>query len=128
MVSGSLPVSLIASARTCRHRGVARQAPFRPRAVIDGGSGPAGQVKPISQRAGGDARAAAGDDVLAALEPGRGEQRGECVGGEEGARRAVGQLVEGQVEAAGNVTRAQARPWLLGAALEAPARTRVDDL
>src|SRR5260221_7035641 len=128
MVSGSLPVSLIASARTRRHRGVAGQAPFRPRAIINSGLRPAEEVEAEGQRASSDARAAAGDDRLAALEPGRREQRGERLGGEQGARLAVGQLVIGQVEAAGDVARAQPGPWLLGATPETPARARVDDL
>src|SRR6185437_12177886 len=128
MVSGSWPLSLIASARTGRDRRVARQAPFGPGAVIDGGVGPAEEVEAEGQRAGGDARAAAGDNRPAALEAGRREARGKRLGGEQGPRRAVCQLVEGQVEAARDMARAQARPRLLGAALEAGAGARVDHL
>src|SRR5690242_15949236 len=128
MVSGSWPLSLIASARTGRDRRIARQTPFGPRSVIDGGIGPAEEMETESQRAGSDTRAAAGDDRLATLQPGRREPRGKRLGGEQRARLPVGQLVEGQVEAAGDMARAQARPRLLGAALETGAGPRVDHL
>src|SRR6185437_4967635 len=128
MVSGSWPLSLIASARTRRDRRVAREPPFGPGAVIDGGVGPAEEVEAEGQRAGGDAGATGRDDRLAALEPGRGEPRGKRLGGKQRAHLAIGQLVEGQVEAAGDVARAQTGPRLLGAALEAGAGARIDHL
>src|SRR5260370_18451489 len=110
MVSGSLPVSLIASARTRRHRRVAGQAPFRPRAIINSGLRPAEEVEAEGHRASSDARAAAGDDRLAALEPGRREQRGERLRGDPGARLAVRPLLLGPVETDGDGARTHPLP------------------
>src|SRR2546430_1443803 len=77
---------------------------------------------------GGDAGAAAGHHRAGEIAAGGAEALGNRLGGEEGLALRVEQVGEGQVEAAGNVPGAAARPDLRLAAGKAACGAGVDDL
>src|SRR6266581_9735591 len=66
-------------------RRILGQSPFRPRTVIDGGSGVAEQIEPECSHAGGDAGGATGHDRALQVDAGGGKTRGKRIARNEGA-------------------------------------------
>ncbi len=100
-------------------RRAVRQAPFRPGAVIHGGAGMTEKMGCESNRAGGDAGAAARHDRLVEPDPGLVEQVLQLLGASDPAGLRVGDPVERQVAATRNMALAASRPGLRRGALEA---------
>src|SRR6266404_1324459 len=113
---------------TSLDRGVARQSPFGPRPVINGGAGMPDQVQCESERTGGDAGTAGRYDRLVERDAGIAEQLGEFFGIAQPASLRVGDPVVGQVAAARNMATAQPGPGFLGRAVEPTLGAGIDDL
>src|SRR6266853_2829490 len=78
-------------------RGVAREAPLRPRPVIDCGAGVADQVERKGKRTGGHPRAAAGDDRPVEADAGFQEQPPQLLGAAQLPGLRIGDAVERQI-------------------------------
>src|ERR1051326_9088825 len=108
--------------------GAAGQPPPRPRPVKDRRAGMADQMSGERDRTGRHAGAAARHDRTVERDAGLVKESPEFIGAPKLLCRAIGDKIEGQVAAPGDVAAATPRPKLVGGALEPAGGAGIDDL
>src|SRR6266581_8520258 len=109
-------------------RRILGQSPFRPRAVIDCGSGVSEQIEPERHHAGGDAGGAAGHDRALQVDAGGGKSRGKRVGRNESAAVGMNEVGPWNVGGVRDVPELLEWEYVFLAAVEFAGAARVDHL